>query len=162
MTWDPKKPAGLDLRASGGDGVWEIRTFGDRRAAITLANPHSQTGRYLYFDVDDAFACGLMGRPVVLRVTYRDAGCSSFGVEYDSTVNEGPLAGAFRPAGGVQIGGTGQWRTAEFKLSDCCFMNRCNGADLRLAVVGGEIELAVSQRGVEEKQMSRLFAGQVR
>ena len=106
IAWDAKKPTGLDLRASGGDGVWEIRLFGDSRAAVTLANPHSQTGRYLYFDVDDAFASGLMGRPVVLRVTYRDAGCSSFTVEYDSTVNEGPLAGAFRPAGGVEIVGT--------------------------------------------------------
>jgi hypothetical protein len=89
-----------------------------------------------------------MGKPVTLRVTYRDAGCSSFGVEYDSTVDEGPLAGAFRPAGGVQIGGTGQWKTAEFKLPECGFMNRCNGADLRLAVVGGDIELVVSRAEV--------------
>ena len=144
VTWDAKKSAGLDLRLSGGDGVWEIREVGDSRAAIALANPHSQFGRYLYFDVDDAFACGLMGKPVTLRVTYRDAGCSSFAVEYDSAVDEGPLAGAFRPAGSVQIAGTGRWKTAEFKLSDCCFMNRGNGADLRLAVVGGAIELAVS------------------
>ncbi len=144
VTWRAEKPAGLDLRVSGGDGVWEIRAFGDRQAVVTLPNPHSQTGRYLYFDVDDAFACGLLGRATALRVTYRDAGCSSFGVEYDSTVNEGPLAGAFRPAGGVQITGTGRWKTAEFNLPDCCFMNRGNGADFRLAVVGGEIELAVS------------------
>ncbi len=152
VTWDPKKPTGLNLRASSGDGVWETRPFGESRAAVTLPNPHSQTGRYLYFDVDDAFASGLMGRPLVLRVAYRDAGCSSFTVEYDSTVDEGPLAGSFRPAGGVQIGGTGEWRTAEFRLSDCCFMNRCNGADLRLAIVGGGIELAVSHAELKKSK----------
>ncbi|MEN6427530.1 MAG: DUF5010 domain-containing protein [Phycisphaerales bacterium] len=145
LTWQVDKPAGLDLRPSGGDGIWEVRAFGDSRAVVSLPNPHSQTGRYLYFDVDDAFACGLMGKGTILRVTYRDAGCSSFGVEYDSTVNEGPFAGAFRPAGGTQISGTGEWKTVEFRLSDCCFMNRSNGADLRLAVVGGDIELAVSR-----------------
>ncbi len=145
LTWQVEEPAGLELRASGGDGVWEIRAFGDEQAVVTLPNPYSQTGRYLYFDVDDAFACGLMGKGTILRVTYRDAGCSSFGVEYDSAVNEGPLAGAFRPAGGVQVGGTGSWRTAEFKLTDCCFMNRSNGTDFRLAVFGGDIELAVSR-----------------
>jgi hypothetical protein len=145
ITWEPKESAGLELRPSSGDGVWEIRPFGDRQAAVSLANPHSTEGRYLYFNVDDAFALNLMGEAVTLRVTYRDADCSSFRVEYDSTVNEGPLDGAFRPAGGVQIGGTGEWKTAEFKLSDCCFMNRCNGTDLRLAIVGGDIELAVSR-----------------
>jgi len=92
-----------------------------------------------------------MGKGTTLTVTYRDAGCSSFAVEYDSTVNEGPLEGAFRPAGGVQIVGTGRWKTAQFNLRDCNFMNRTNGADLRLAAVGGDIELAVScvelQRG---------------
>ncbi len=145
VAWEAKKSAGLNLRASSGDGYWEIRNLGENQAVVSLPNPHSQTSRYLYFDIDDAFACGLMEKSATLRVTYRDAGCSSFGVEYDSTVNEGPLEGAFRPAGSVQVGDTGQWKTAEFRLPDCCFMSRCNGADLRLAVTGGQIELAVSR-----------------
>lgn len=143
VAWHAEKPAGLTLRPSSGDGFWEIRTVGDTRAVVSLPNPHSATGRYLYFDVDDAFACGLMEKSATLRVTYRDADCFSFGVEYDSTVPEGPLDGAFRPAGSVQVGDTGQWRTVEFRLPYCCFMGRCNGADLRLAIVGGPIELAV-------------------
>ena len=87
---------------------------------------------------------------MLLRVTYRDTGCSSFAVEYDSTVNRGPLQGAFRPAGSTAITGTGMWKTAEFRLPDCRFMNRCNGADLRLAVVGGSMELAVSQMTLQK------------
>jgi hypothetical protein len=150
VVWQTGKSAGLNLRASGGDGFWEIRTIADDRAVVSLSNPHSQIGRYLYFDVDDAFACGLIEKSATLRVTYLDAGCSAFSVEYDSTVPEGPLDGAFRPAGSVQVGDTGQWRTAEFNLSDCSFMGRANGADFRLAAVGGSIELAV--RSVELKK----------
>ena len=110
-----------------------------------MPNPHSQTSRYLYFNVDDAFAYGLLGKPLLLQVTYRDAGCSSFAVDYDSTVDQGPLQGAFRPAGSTAIQGTGLWKTAEFRLPDCRFMNRCNGADFRLVASGGLMELAVSR-----------------
>ena len=119
------------------------------RAAVTLPNPHSPATRYLYFNVDDAFAYGLLGKPVVLRITYRDAGGSSLAVEYDSTVNEGPFGGAFRPAGRAAVTGTGRWKTAEFRLPECRFMNRCNGADLRLVVSGQEMELAVSRVDVQ-------------
>lgn len=143
VTWEPRKARGLNLRPSGGDGVWELRTVGGSEAAVSLANPQLQGGRYLYFNVDDAFAYGLIEQAVTLRVTYRDAGCSEFRIDYDSTVSEGPFDGAFRPAGGVAVSSTGQWKTAEFRLPDCRFMNRGNGADFRLAVVGGELELAV-------------------
>ena len=145
VSWAPHKAGGLDLSPSGGDGHWELRTLEGVQAAVSVSNPHSPVHRYLYFNVDDAFAYGLLGTPVVLSVTYRDAGCSAFAVEYDSTVGEGPLDGAFRPAGNTAVTGTGQWKTAEFRLSDCRFMNRSNGADLRLAITGGDLELAVRQ-----------------
>jgi hypothetical protein len=145
VSWTPSQPEGLDLRPSGGDGNWELRRLGDVRAAVTLPNPHSQSSRYLYFNVDDAFAYGLLGKPLLLRITYRDAGCSSLAVEYDSTVNQGPFGGAFRPAGSTAVTGTGAWKTTQFQLPDCCFMNRCNGADFRLVAVGGQKELAVSE-----------------
>jgi len=135
----------MDLRPSGGDGVWEIRSFGDVRAAVSLANPYSQTGRYLYFNLDDAFAFGRAGQPVSLHITFHDSGASSFAVEYDSTVNEGPFEGSFRPARAMVITGTGEWRTVEIALPDGRFTNRCNCADLRLAITGGSLELAVSR-----------------
>lgn len=81
-------------------------------------------------------------------MTYRDAGCAQFAVEYDSMVREGAFDGAFRLGGTVLIGGTGQWKTARFELLDCRFMNRANGADLRLVVTGGNLELAVRSADV--------------
>ena len=143
VCWEPERSAGLDLRPSGGDGNWELREVEGAQAAVTLPNPHSAASRYLYFDADDAFAFNLLERNALLRVMYRDAGCSSFGVEYDSTVAEGPFAGSFRPAGSRAVGDSAQWRTAEFRLPDCRFMNRANGADLRLVVTGGDLDLAV-------------------
>jgi len=143
VSWEPDRPQGLELRPSGGDGNWELRHVADARAVVTVPNPHSPVSRYLYFNVDDAFAYGLVDQSLFLRVTYRDAGCSSFVVEYDSTVPEGPFEGAFRPAGSTAVTGTGVWKTAEFKLPACRLMNRCNGADLRLVVRGEPMELAV-------------------
>ncbi len=143
IAWEVQKPEGVTLRASGGDGNWELVSRDGVRAVVTLPNPHSEASRYLYFDVDDGFAFGVRGEAAELAVTYHDAGCASFGVEYDSTVDEGPLAGSFRPAGSVAVTGSGQWKTARFALPECRFMGRCNGVDLRLVVTGDPMELAV-------------------
>ncbi|HUV66837.1 MAG TPA: hypothetical protein VMW24_23315, partial [Sedimentisphaerales bacterium] len=81
---------------------------------------------------------------VTVSVTYRDAGCSSFCVEYDNTdPARSVLEGAFRKAGEVSVGSTGGWKTAEFRLPNCRFMDRCNNADFRLVVLGSEPELAI-------------------
>lgn len=144
ISWEPGKPKGLSLRPTGGDGNWKAITLGDSDAVVSEPNPHSQVGRYLYFNVDDAFAYDLFGRTVSVRVTYRDSGCSSFKLEYDSTNPQmGLFDGAFRPVGNVTISGTGKWKTAEFTLPECRFMNRCNGADFRIAIVGGDLTLAI-------------------
>jgi hypothetical protein len=143
LVWQPEAPEGLTLRPSGGDGNWRRISHDEGKAVVTRPNPHSETARYLYFDVDDAFAFGVRGKSVEVAVTYRDAGCSSFGIEYDSTVSEGPLAGAFRPAGSVTLTGSGEWRTTRFALSDCRFMGRCNGVDFRLVATGKDMELVV-------------------
>jgi hypothetical protein len=95
--------------------------------------------------VDDAFAYELYDQTVSVSVTYRDTGCSSFLVEYDSTnPKEGVLEGSFRPVGNVAISGSGKWKTSKFTLPQCRFMNRSNGNDFRIAVVGDNLELAVS------------------
>ncbi len=114
-------------------------------AVVSDSNPHSDKSRYLYFNVDDAFAYELFGRTVSVSVTYRDAGCSSFHLEYDNTNSKiGPLGGAFRPAGNVSVDGSGKWKKAEFTLPQCRFMNRCNGVDFRIVVLGGDLTLAIS------------------
>ena len=152
VTWQPGRSKGLSIRQSGGDGVWKAGKFAGVEAAVSDSNPHSEQNRYLYFNVDDAFAYELYREEAVVSVTYRDAGCSSFRLEYDST-ESGPLEGSFSPAGSVSIGASGKWKTAEFTLPQCRFMNRCNGTDFRLAVVGGDLELAISRVELERAEV---------
>ncbi len=152
VAWEPRVSKGLSLRPSGGDGNWRLGRWDERDAVTCLPNPHSESTRYLYFDVDDAFAFGVRGEAVEVVVTYRDAGCSAFGVEYDSTVAQGPLQGAFRPAGSTPVARTGTWKTARFELPDCRFMGRCNGTDLRLVITGKMLELVVSRVSVSPTQ----------
>lgn len=154
VTWGPGRVEGLKLRPSGGDGVWKRGTFADKEAVVSDSNPHSDKSRYLYFDVDDAFAYDLFGQTVVVSVTYFDVGCSSFCLEYDSTnPTEGVFEGAFRRIGNVVIEGKGSWRTADFTLPECRFMNRCNHADFRVMVSGGELELAISKIKLSSKNV---------
>ncbi len=146
VAWAPGRAQGLEIRPSGGDGVWRASKVADAEAVVADANPFSNDSRYLYFNVDDAFAFDLFDKTVVVSVTYRDAGGVSFHVEYDNAdPAKGALDGAFRPSGNVGINGTGSWKTAEFKLERCRFMNRCNGTDLRIVAVGGDMALAVSK-----------------
>jgi len=144
VKWEPDKAEGLNIRPSGGDGVWKKITTPDAEAVVSAANPHSNNSRYLYFDADGAFAYGLFDRTVVVTVTYRDSGCSAFHLEYDSSdPAKGLFEGAFSKVGDVTIANTGTWKQAEFTLEKCRFMNRCNDADFRIVVLGGESELAV-------------------
>jgi len=129
-----------------GDGIWKKVTSIDGEAIVSAANPHSDNSRYLYFDVDGAFAYGLFDQAVIVTATYRDMGCSAFYLEYDnSDPARGLFEGAFRKVGDIAVGDTGAWKTAEFTLTQCRFMNRCNDADFRIVILGGELELAVSK-----------------
>jgi hypothetical protein len=142
VKWEPGRAEGLNIRPSGGDGVWKRITFPNGKAIVSAASPHSS--RYLYFDVDGVFAYGLFNQTVVVKVTYSDAGCSAFHVEYDNAEPaKGLFEGAFRKVGAVAIRDTGTWKTADFTLTQCRFMNRCNDADFRFVILGDELELAV-------------------
>jgi len=144
VVWEPDRPKGLSLRQSSGDGVWKMKKFGDIESVVSEPNPH--LSRYLYFNVDDAFAYELFGKTVSVSVAYRDAGCSSFRLEYDNANPEkGLYEGAFRAVADISIGGTGEWKTSEFTLPQCRFMNRCNGTDFRIVINGGDLALAVSR-----------------
>jgi hypothetical protein len=146
VTWEPGQAKGLNVRPSSGDGAWRTKKFADTQAVVSDSNPHSNESRYLYFNVDDAFAYGLFDQTVVVFVTYLDVGCASFWLEYDNTdPARGMLEGAFRKVGDVSIKGAGSWKTARFTLPQCRFMNRCNGTDFRIVVLGGDLELAISK-----------------
>ncbi|MHC4432789.1 MAG: DUF5010 domain-containing protein [Planctomycetota bacterium] len=127
VAWVPSQAEGLAIRPSGGDGVWLKANYGGVEAIVGDKNPFSSNSRYLYFNI-------------------YDAGCASFHIEYDNTEpDNGAVDGAFRRAGNVTLNNTGSWNTADFTLSRCRFMNRCNGADLRIVVLGGDLALAVSK-----------------
>jgi hypothetical protein len=146
VKWTPGRAEGLNIHPSGGDGVWKKVTTSDGEAVVSAANPYSDNICYIYFDVDGAFAYGLFDQTAVVTVTYHDEGCSAFYIEYDNTdPAKGLLEGAFRKVGNVAVGGTGTWKTAEFTLTQCRFMNRCNDADLRIVVLGDKLELAVKK-----------------
>jgi len=91
-----------------------------------------------------------------VSITYRDAGCKYFRLEYDNANSKiGLFEGAFRPVADVSVGETGKWKTAEFALLQCRFMNRCNGTDFRIVILGGDLALAVSKvELVRTKQLS--------
>ena len=155
VTWEPDQPRGLSLRPSGGDGVWRKASFQASKAVVSAPNPHSQASRYLYFDIDSALAYDLYDRTAEVSVIYRDGGCASFCLEYDNTnPAEGVHEGAFRKVGNVTVKGSQSWRTAEFTLPDCRFMNRCNNADFRFVVLGGDLELAIRKVIVKRKEMA--------
>jgi hypothetical protein len=146
VKWTPGRAEGLNIRPSGGDGAWKKVTIHDGEAVVSGTNPYSDNNRYLYFDVDGAFAYGLFDKTAVVTVTYRDAGCSAFYIEYDNTdPAKGQLDGAFRKVGNVAVENTGAWKTAAFTLTQCRFANRCNNADFRSVVLGGKLELAVKK-----------------
>ena len=101
--------------------------------------PGTHSSRYLYAELDDSFLYD-GETPVRVELTYLDTGCTSFRLEYDSTDPGGSVRqGAFKPGDQQIIGNSGQWKTAAFTVRDGRFVNRCNGADLRFAIMGGEL-----------------------
>ncbi|MGC9319644.1 MAG: DUF5010 domain-containing protein [Armatimonadota bacterium] len=132
-----------------GDGAITRREIAGR--ACIQSVPTEFPGRYLYFDVHDSFAYDVDAQPIRITVEYHDAGCEAFELHYDSLDADSSVRdGAFKPGGQVQIEDTGRWRTAQFEVSDARFAGRCNGADLRLAVIGSG-ELAVATARVEKR-----------
>ncbi len=144
VTWEPNAAKGLNLRPSSGDGVWESVELTGDKAIVSSENPHSASNRYLYFDVDGTFAYDVFDQTVIVSVSYRDTGCASFCLEYDNADSkQGLFEGAFRRVGEAPVQGTKEWKTAAFTLPNCQFLDRCNSADFRIVVQGGELKLAV-------------------
>ncbi len=147
VTWSGRREGGLRLRESSGDGRWR-RTVVDGSPAVTsMEGERPEWNRFLYFDVDDSYVFGDVGLAAEVTVVFRDdGGCRQFRIEYDSSDPEaGPLAGAFRSSPPIAVGQTGTWRSVTLHLPDALFANRCNDADLRLAVHDGPQQLTVRE-----------------
>ena len=89
----------------------------------------------------DSFVFDAEGGELAVEVEFLDQRFASFLVQYDSvdpkaSVREGAFKAQGEPCGCSQ---TGQWRRVTFRIGGGRFANRCNGADLRFAVLGGDL-----------------------
>lgn len=121
------------------DGKTHAVTLKGKQARQTTKTQHG--GRYIYFDVDDAFFFQDEGG-VEVEVEYYDASPGPLVLEYDSSDAKAPHAGAFKARTVATQGGKGDWRTARVQLGDAAFSGRANGGDLRFSVPGGDAVLA--------------------
>ncbi len=127
------------------DGVYEITKLGDTPCVRT--RPGVRSGRYLYFDVADAYYYDHRGT-LIVRCTYFDAGREPIEVEFDSVVETDALAGRYqRVVPAIARTDSQTWKTATAVLRGARCANRQNAsADFRLAVNGAD--LAVSRMEV--------------
>ena len=137
--WDSAEDENGACLRSSGDGLIETVPVGDVPAVRTRSNPHG--GRYLYVELDDSFLYD-QDTPVNIELTYLDTGCDEIRLDYDSSDDDGSVRqGAFKPGGQQSIGSSGQWKIVTFNIADGRFVNRCNGADFRFAVAGGDLTI---------------------
>lgn len=105
-------------------------------------------GRYLYFEVDDAFARAA-GRRVEVEVEFQAPAGSALLLEYDSMRSDAPHEGAYTVAREPAVRADGAWGTVQWRLEDARFSGRQNGgADLRLVFPpeGGAVRLVRVRR----------------
>jgi hypothetical protein len=140
----PERSAGLSLvPMPDGDGPVVEKLVSGREAWSTVPNRFSPMSRYLYFEVEDYFLYD-GDEPVEVKVQYWDAGPGSFRIDYDSSDPAlGGTAQQFRSGGTQAIAESGTWKEAAFVLPHARFAGRANGADFRLAAIGGDLVVAV-------------------
>jgi hypothetical protein len=117
------------LRRSG-DPVAENGTaFESLRTDVARGN------RALFLDVDERFMGPEAGKPVELKVTYRDFAGRSWRVDYRAA------NGATRSTPVIRGRGTGALRTVTFLIPDAGFDDRLpGGTDLALKAIRGDLE----------------------
>ena len=129
----PAKSDGLAPAFAADGPVTEVTHHGTRCWRIAGA----QGGRYLYFDVDDAFYQPGSG-PLEITLEFLDQGSGRIVLQYDSTDTTATLGGAYKShATVVDCGNTGDWRSVAFAVPDARFAGSQNGgADFRFCHSG--------------------------
>ncbi len=132
-------PGGLHVK-NGGDGLVESHMIGGRKCWRTRANPYGNS-RYFYFDIDDRFLFDEPGAKLTVTVEYLDQGFATWRLEFDSIdVRASVREGAFKSADRACVcHHSGKWMRAKFVISNGRFANRCNTADFRFAITGGDL-----------------------
>ncbi|NLE59550.1 MAG: DUF5010 domain-containing protein, partial [Planctomycetes bacterium] len=147
VKWSLQSTAGLTLQPSLGDGHWATATVDTRHCVTTVPSPDSLPQRFLYFDIDDSFMFDRIDSAAELSVIlHDDDGCEAIRIDYDSGDSASSVfEGAFRPTRDIPLRKTNNWRMISLHLPDVRFCNRANGADFRIAAVGGRQELTVAE-----------------
>ncbi|MBI3919833.1 MAG: DUF5010 domain-containing protein [Armatimonadetes bacterium] len=142
VEWDAATlEAGQGISMSNaGDGLMEATEAVGRKCWRTRPNPHG-SGRYVYLALDDSFLFDEDNASVTAEVEYLDRDFESFFVEYDNTDPGASVReGAFKSQGEVfRCAKSGEWKKVTITLTNGRFANRCNGADFRLNVAGGDL-----------------------
>jgi hypothetical protein len=141
----PQQEDGISLIESNGESENTPVTAAGRPGwKAVRKNPGG--GRMVYFSVmHPSFRDG--GHPdVAITLDYLDEGDCSADLVYDSSdqtvrvVESAP--GAWKTAGVVKFGSTGEWKQQTFVVHDALFSGRCNGCDLRLNV-GKDVDVTL-------------------
>ena len=151
VEWDASRAddkLGLTMKNSG-DGLAEPFAIDGRQCWRTKQSEHG--GKYVYLDLDDSFLFDEEDASLLVEIHYFDGGFSSFALEYDSIDPAASVReGAFKSLGqSVACRNTGKWATATLQIKGGRFANRCNGADFRLPVFGGNfsVQRILAKRG---------------
>ncbi len=109
-----------------------------------------ESGRYIYFQVDDSFKWARSMNATV-AVDYYDGDSGSFTIQYDSHDSAATLDGAYKDcAEQVLLKGTHTWKTAQFALTQTRLDGSQNGgSDFRIVVNAPELlihKVSVQQR----------------
>ena len=120
------QPNGL-RRIDQGDGKSMAANAGGSPCRLLEERPET----YLYLQVAPAFKKHMSTR-VTVTVECLAAKPGTFDVQYDGGISDDPYTASAKT---VALGGSGEWQTETFELSDARFQNRQNGrADFRLRV----------------------------
>jgi hypothetical protein len=140
------------------DGATAPAEVGGRACRVVAPTVHA--GRYIYFRLDDSFkwADAML---VDVEVEYFDQGQGNFRIEYDGPDPNAPFNGAYTASRTVvTLAGTGQWKSAAFRLTGARFLNSQNGgADFRLATQGDPLHVrrvSVRRLGMPDEAGARL------
>lgn len=124
------RPEGLITGVQDGRPYWQT----DRTAPAPGTT-------FFYFNVADTYLYDNRGL-VLVSVDYFDEGNGQFGLHYDSPGETIP--DKFKNSELVQYGDTRTWKTHTFALSDAVLTNRSNGADFRVHLGDGAVDLKVA------------------
>jgi GxGYxY sequence motif in domain of unknown function N-terminal/GxGYxYP putative glycoside hydrolase C-terminal domain len=133
------RPGGRDdlIPVSNGDGNFSII---QRNGLSYWSIPKHSSPNYFYLRIADDFL-PKPGASVEIDLGYLDSGSGDIVLDYDSTDSPLPDKGAFkRYPHAVQRMNSGQWKLAQFYVSDANFQNRENGgADFRFYNGGDDL-----------------------